>query len=264
MSNRDKTVLVTGATGGIGKAVCAELAEQGYSLVLAARNTERLAKACDDLAKGRQGTFSFIPVDMSDQPSIDAFAESLRKLKLTLHGAIIMPPQIPRTEDCLPPADTWSAIFKGSFIGPLEILRHAIAAMNPRPADGVRAKVVIVSGVSSAQVLENYATSNALRNVWIGEAKSLAFAYGEKGIHVNTLSLGGTLTEAYQAAVAERARKANITYEQRLAEETANVPLKKYGTPQEVARVVASLLGSFSDHMTGQNILHEGGFVKRY
>lgn len=264
MTQHGRTILVTGATGGIGKAVCTELADQDYSLILTARNTESLAKACDELSKGRQGSFSFIPVDMSDQRSIVAFAESLRSKKAALHGTVIMPPQIPRTEDCLPPADTWGAIFSGSFIGPLEVLKHALAAMAPRPAEGERSKVVIISGVSSAQVLENYATSNALRNAWLGQAKSLAFAYGEKGIHINTLSLGGTLTEGYQAAVADRARKAGVTYEQRLAEETSNVPLRKYGTPQEVARAVANLLGPFSDHMTGQNILHEGGFVKRY
>lgn len=264
MTHTGKAILVTGATGGIGKAVCEELAKQGYSLVLAARNAERLAKACDGLRNAHHGTFDFIPVDMSDQSSLDAFAGSLRKLNVSLHGAIIMPPQIPRTEDCLPPSNVWVDIFKGSYAGPLEVLKHAISTMKPRPESGERAKVVIVSGVSSAQVMENYATSNAVRSAWLAQAKSLAFAYGPKGIHVNTLSLGGTMTEAYQAGIADRAKKAGVSFEQRLAEETSNVPLRKYGTPQEVARVLADLLDRFSDHMTGQNILHEGGFVRSY
>ncbi len=49
-----------------------------------------------------------------------------------------------------------------------------------------------------------------------------------------------------------------------LPEETSNVPLKKYGTPDEVAGAVEGLLSAFSDHMTGVNILHDGGFTRAY
>jgi len=258
------TVLVTGATGGIGKAVCAELAAQGYSLILTARNAERLAKACDELREKYQGNFDFIACDMADRASTDAFFPSLQKFNANLHGAVIMPPQIRRTEDCLPSATVWSDIFNGSFIGPLEVLKHAIATMKPRPQNGVRCKVVIISGLSSIHALENYATSNTLRCAWRGQEKTLAIAYGPQGIHVNTLSLGGTLTEGYRNGIADRAAKAGISFEQRLAAETDNVPLKKYGTPEEVAFSVATLLGPFTDHMTGQNIPHEGGFVRTY
>ena len=52
--------------------------------------------------------------------------------------------------------------------------------------------------------------------------------------------------------------------DQRLAEETSNVPLKKYGKPEEVALAVEGLLSSFSDHMTGLNIMHDGGFTRSY
>ena len=50
----------------------------------------------------------------------------------------------------------------------------------------------------------------------------------------------------------------------RLAEETSNIPLTKYGRPEEVAVVVEQLLGALSDHMTGANLLHDGGFTRAY
>jgi 3-oxoacyl-[acyl-carrier protein] reductase len=114
------------------------------------------------------------------------------------------------------------------------------------------------------QVLSHYATSNVIRCAWVGEAKTLAFALGERGIHVNTLSLGGTLSPWYSDAVGKRAAAAGMTYEERLAEETANVPLRKYGTPQEAAVAIEGLLSPFTDHMTGLNILHDGGFTRAY
>ena len=55
-----------------------------------------------------------------------------------------------------------------------------------------------------------------------------------------------------------------MTFEQRLAEETSNVPLGKYGKPEEVAAGVAGLLSDFSDHMSGVNIMQAGGFTRAY
>ncbi len=136
--------------------------------------------------------------------------------------------------------------------------------MKPDPANGRRCKIVIISGMSSVQGLGHYATSNVTRCAWVGEAKTLAFALGGQGIHINTLSLGGTLSSWYKAGLEKRAAAAGVTYEERLAEETANIPLRKYGTPEEVAVAVEGLLSAFSDHMTGLNIMHDDGFTRAY
>jgi 3-oxoacyl-[acyl-carrier protein] reductase len=149
-------------------------------------------------------------------------------------------------------------------VGPLALLKAAIGAMRPDLAEGRRCKIVIVSGISSAQVLGHYAASNVIRCAWLAEAKTLAFARGERGIHVNTLSLGGTLTPGYTASLEKRAASTGVSYAQRLAEETANVPLRKYGTPQDVAGAVDGLLSGLTDHMTGHNVLHDGGFTRAY
>ena len=98
----------------------------------------------------------------------------------------------------------------------------------------------------------------------VGEAKTLAFALGPKGIYVNTLSLGGTLSPWYRDKIDDRAQRAGVTFEAQLAGETENVPLRKYAQPSEVAAVVEGLLSPLSDHMTGLNILHDGGFTRAY
>lgn len=260
MKNSAQRILVTGATGGIGRAVCATLADQGYSLLLAARTESKLKELCAQLP----GDHDYAVVDMANSESIRNFSETLSLKSVDLGGMVLMPPQIPPTNDCLPDVETWRTLFENSFIGPLEVLKTAIGCMFPDVTQGKRAKVVIISGISSAQVLGHYATSNVLRLAWLAEAKTLAFALGERGIHVNTVSLGGTLTEGYKDKLAIRAQQANVSFEQRLTEETANVPLKKYATPAEVATVVAGLLGPFSDHISGHNLLCDGGFTRSY
>lgn len=145
-----------------------------------------------------------------------------------------------------------------------EVLKAVLARMQPAPACGVRGKVVIVSDISSAQVLGHYATANVLRTAWLAEVKTLAFALGPRGIHVNTVSFGGTLTPHYQGLLEGRAAAAGMSMEELLARDTDNVPLRKYGTPEEAARTIEMLLSDVSDHLTGINLLQDGGFTRAY
>lgn len=256
------SILVTAASGGIGSAVSERLARSGRRLVLSARRREPLEDLASRLPPPPEGSHLVVPHDMAAVGEVEAFAAALGSVELD--GIVLMPPQPHSANDPMPEPQVWRDLFDRSFIGPLETLKAGIGRMTPDPAAGKRCKVVIVSGISSAQVLSHYATANVIRTAWIGEAKTLAFALGPRGIHVNTLSLGGTLSPWYRAAIEKRGAAAGVSFEQRLAQETDNVPLGKYGTPQEVAVAVETLLGPFSDHITGTNILHDGGFTRAY
>ena len=264
MSASARTILVTGATGGIGTAVCNTLAKGGNALILAARDAAKLKTLAAELPNEGTVAHTWLSVDMTKDDFVAAFAAELSSRGVALDGVVLMPPQPHRSEDPLPSNDAWRELFQNSFVGPLALLKAAIGAMRPDPANGRRSKIVIISGISSAQVMGHYATSNVLRCAWVGEAKTLAFALGERGIHVNTLSLGGTLAPWYRASLEKRAAAAGVTFEQRLAEETSNIPLRKYGEPDEVGVAVEGLLSAFSDNMTGLNIMHDGGFTRAY
>jgi 3-oxoacyl-[acyl-carrier protein] reductase len=254
--------LVTAATGGIGSALSRQLSAAGHRLVLLARRLEALEELRRDLAN--PDVHRIVSLDMARPVEAAKLVELLSGIASPLDHAVMMPPQPHSSAEAMPDPSVWRDLFETSFIGPLEVLKTAISYMHPNPADGRRSKIVVVSGISSAQVLSHYATANVIRTAWLGQAKTLAFALGKRGIHINTLSLGGTLSPWYRTAIAKRAQAGAITLEECLASETDNVPLGKYGSPEEAANAVTTLLGPFTDHMTGTNILHDGGFTRAY
>jgi 3-oxoacyl-[acyl-carrier protein] reductase len=258
-----RTILVTGASGGIGTALCERLAAAGHRLILTARDEVRLKQLIAKLPQNTAPHVS-IPSDMSKENAIVKFGDEMMRHEINLDGAVLMPPQPHRSNDPMPSAEVWQELFNESFIGPLAMLKAAIAHMHPNVEAGLRCKIVIVSGISSAQVLSHYATANVIRCAWVAQAKTLAFALGPRGIHINTLSLGGTLSKWYEDTVRARAAKAGKTFEEFLLEDTANVPLRKYGQPNEAAAAIEGLLSPFTDHMTGLNIMHDGGFTRAY
>ena len=106
--------------------------------------------------------------------------------------------------------------------------------------------------------------NNSIRAAWAAQAKTLAFAYGEKNIHFNTVSIGGAMTPKYTERMEQKAQTNGVTLEVQMQEEVANVPLRKYASMQDIANAVYGLLGPFSDHITGANVLLDGGYTQSY
>lgn len=259
-----RATLITGATGGIGAALAKRLAAEGHHLVLVARDQTRLDALGRSLGQAALGAVHVLSADLTDVSSGARLLDAVSSWQLRLGGIVLMPPQVPPSGDALPEPGAWDHLFHDHFTGPLAFLKSALDAVDGAPLEGRRAKVVVVSGISSVQVLSHYATNNVIRAAWLAQAKTLAFALGERGIHVNTLSLGGTLSPHYVDMIEKRAAAAGQSFEERVAAETSNVPLRKYGSTDEAAGAIAALLSSFSDHLTGANIIHDGGFTRAY
>ena len=149
MPETAKTILVTGATGGIGLAVCDRLAMGGATLLLAARDAAKLQALCERLPIVGSDRHAWIDVDMTSDDSVQQFAQQLTARSVTLDGAVLMPPQDPPTSDPLPSSEKWREILQNSFVGPLALLKAAIGTMRPDPVRGKRCKIVVVSGISS-------------------------------------------------------------------------------------------------------------------
>ena len=123
---------------------------------------------------------------------------------------------------------------------------------------------MIISGLSSLQVMPEHAAFGSLRAMWSAHAKALSYQLGPSGIHVNTISPGGMLTEHQKECIMEKARNNQCSFEEQYEKSISNVPLRKYASPLEVANVVEFFLSDKSNHLTGVNIPCDGGFTRCY
>lgn len=254
---KQKCILVTGATGGIGSVLSEHLASKGYALILTGRTQTKLEKLAASLESKFGRKVLFAASDFTDQSS---FKRALELASGGIDGLVIMPPQLEPTPECLPSDEAWEKMFRESFVGPVGFIREIMPSLKKVN----RSKVVVVSGISSLQVLSHYATSNVLRLAWLAQTKTLAHAYGPESIHFNTLSLGGVLTPEYVDELQKEAAERKVGYEAVLNEQVNNVPLRKYATPAEVASAIEGLLSPFTDHITGSNFACDGGFTRAY
>jgi 3-oxoacyl-[acyl-carrier protein] reductase len=128
----------------------------------------------------------------------------------------------------------------------------------------VNAKIVIIGGLTGINLLDNHPNSGVIRLMWLAKAKELSRVLADRKIHVNTISLGGTLTESFKQGIMKRANQNNRTLDEQMAIEVKDIPLKSYGTPLQIAEIVRFLLMKESDYITGTNLVVDGGFHRNY
>lgn len=255
-----KTILVTGATCELGKEICRQLIEKSCRLILTSRSNERLQSLQNDLEK-IGGNISIAPSDFTD---IKTFDQILEKVSFVanggLDGLVLIPPQPEATTEIFPEESEWENLFRKSFIGPSIFLRKLMPHLLKK-----NSSIVFISGVSSKQPFSNYTTSNTIRTAWLGFSKTIADNFGPKGVRFNTLSLGGIKTEKFLKKLEEEAANTNVPLSTVLEGRVGNIPLRRYAEIPEIAEMVSFLLLSLaSRHMTGQNIVFDGGFTRAY
>ena len=255
-------IVVTAATGGIGTEISKSLARRGEKLILAVRNQDKAKNLKDVLVKLGAAKVESIHLDFDDAQSIEGISSKFESVK----GLVICPPRIKPTDDPLPDQANWLHAYQQVFLNPLEIVKILIPALKigALTTKAGRSSVVLVSGISSKQAMSHYAINNSIRAGWQAQIKTLANAFGPDGIAFNSVSLGGVLTEAYRSKLEGKAVEMNRTFNEQLSFEVSNVPLRRYAHPEDVGVIVADVLLSLSKHITGQNIIADGGFIQTY
>lgn len=238
-----KTIMVTGASSGIGKAIAIECSKMGATLVLTARNIVRLEDTISNLeGEGHE----YISADLSKEDDLDYLISSV---KYEIHGVVHCAGYTISKPFLFISKKDMRDIMKVNFESPVFITQQLIKKKMLKKGSSV----VFISSISgvyiSAIAGSLYSASKAALN---GILKSLAIELASKGIRVNSINPGMISTEIFKDGL--------ITDEQ-LKEDAKKYPLKRYGNPEEVAYGAIYLLSDASSWSTGSNLLIDGGYT---
>ena len=123
-------------------------------------------------------------------------------------------------------------------------------------------RIVTIASSSIKQPIPNLLLSNTYRVAILGLAKSLAVEFAPDGVLINTVGPGRIATERTAALDATNAEKAGVPIEEVRAQTERNIPLGRYGTTEEFAKVLAFVVSGANTYLTGQHFLVDGGMVK--
>ncbi|MGQ3889996.1 SDR family oxidoreductase [Legionella sp. CNM-1927-20] len=253
-----KNIIVTGATGGIGKTLSHFLFKREYQLTLLSRDKIKLFHLQNELQNTSSKSIDVHTIDFANLISIENYINLLGPPQPKFNGVVIITPKPLTSASFLPFSYEWQELFNTCFIGPMELIRLILPFLNKS------AKIVILSGIASVQYMPGKPLYSVLRKMWLAQAKALAYELGPKGIRVNSISPGGVMTEQGIKNMQEKAIEKNLSFEEQYRESTSNVPLRKYASPEEIAVIIEFFLSDSSNHITGTNLVCDGGFNRGF
>jgi NAD(P)-dependent dehydrogenase (short-subunit alcohol dehydrogenase family) len=245
--------MVTGASAGIGAATVRHLVGSGHAVAFCARDPERVERLAAEFGDGPE--VLGVVADMSDAASIDAFLE---RAEAGLGPADILVNNVgqsPSRNFLRMTDDDWRALFDLNLIAAVRCTRAVLPGMRGR-----RWGRIVMVGSAAAKLpnaaLVDYAASKA---AMLATAKALAGRYGRDGVLVNSVLPGLIHTPMWERAAGEIAAATDSTPDEVIERLGKEVPVGRYGTPEEVAEVIAFLVGDGASYVNGAAFDVDGG-----
>jgi glucose 1-dehydrogenase len=253
---KDKNVLVTGGSSGIGQAIAVRFAEYGANVAInylrqpdEARETEEQVHACINKVQQEGVQDVLVQGDVSKEDDVvqmvGAAIDGLGGVDVLVNNAGI---QISRPSDELSSEDFDKVLavnLRGSFMCAREAIRHFLAEEKP----GV---IVNISSVHQLIPKPNYLGYSTSKGGMQNLTRTLALEYAAKGIRVNGVGPGATVTPINRAWIDDPEKRKQVE---------EHIPMQRAGDADEMAGVTAFLASDDAAYVTGQTIFVDGGLT---
>jgi 3-oxoacyl-[acyl-carrier protein] reductase len=255
---KNKRALVMGSTRGIGRRVAEVLAEEGVDIAVCGRDAEGAKTLAAEIANRNGVKAHGYSLDLTDTASVNGFIAASQSdfggFDIVLANGGGPPPGGVANVA----TETWEAQFRPMFLSQVEITNGFLPGMRERGWG----RVLVTSSSGAVQPIPHLGISNTLRASLLLWAKSLASEVAADGVTVNSILPGRIHTDRVNQIDASAAKSQSKDIEQIRAESRATIPMGRYGTVDEYAKVAVFLVSEGAAYLTGSIIRVDGGFIK--
>ena len=256
---KGKVALVTAASKGIGFGVAKVLASEGCKVVMSSRSTESISRSRDQVARetGNRDVYAF-SADLTVREDVDRLVKNA--------AAKFGPVDILAYNTGPPRPGTFNELSEPDWDYGVKLLLMSAVWLAKRVLPGMERKkwgrLIFITSTTLRQPIPNLVLSNTVRLSLAGLSKSLATEYGAKGITSNGIMQGHILTDRQREIAADTSRRTGKSIDDAMKQALADVPLGRYGTPEEIGSLVAFLASDKASYITGAMIPIDGGMIR--
>ncbi|MFT4191247.1 MAG: SDR family oxidoreductase [Comamonas sp.] len=242
-----KTALITGGASGMGRASAELFARQGARVVIADRNGAAAEETAEAIRRAG-GSARAYAVDLADPPALEAFVAAFVSEHEVLdilfnHAGLPAPPGFDYD------ADSFQLCMAINVWVPMRLTQQLLPLLRKSRA----ASVICTSSIAGLKAVSFFPTYSASKAALIQYVKSIAQLLAPEGIRVNAICPGATDTPALRRDIADGTVKAT------LEQIAGSVPMRRMGTPADMANLALFLASEASGFMTGTAIAIDGG-----
>lgn len=243
-----KTVIVTGGSRGIGKAIVYTFAKAGYNVLVNYNMSEQSAKDIVEDLKDCEGVVEMYKADVSNREEVTAMIEyaisEFGGIDVLINNAGILDVGLFTEIE----VDTWKRVMDVNLTGVFNVTQEALKQYMINKKDGVIINMSSIYGLTGGSCEVAYSASKA---GIVGFTKALAQELAKSNITVNAIAPGAIYTDMLKKNYSEK----DIEYTKK------EIPMGRFGTPEEVANMALYLASENARYITGQVISLNGGIV---
>ncbi|WP_163578980.1 SDR family oxidoreductase [Gracilibacillus saliphilus] len=250
---KDKKVLVTAASKGLGKACATAYAEEGAHVVIASRSKAQLEQAVAEIIeKTGNANVEAIVCDLTKSQDIENLMQTIGRVDILINNA------------GGPPAGKFNDFDDKDWQHAFELLLmniiRTVRAVTPGMKEQQFGRIVNITSSSMKQALDGLLLSNTFRPAIVGLSKSLSQELATDQILINSVGPGTMETDRIRDIYKQQPSDESV--EERIQQAGANIPIGRIGQPEEFAKAILFLGSAANTYITGQTLIVDGGAIK--
>ena len=257
---RGRIAIVCAASQGLGRGAATALAREGASIVVCSRDKKRISEAAAGMRRTAAKGAEVVPMvaDMSSAADIErlvkATAKRFGRIDILVSNAGGPPvASFPDLSD-----EAWEQGARLTLMSTVRCIRAVLPYMKKQGWG----RIVTITSITARQPINDLVISSSIRPGLLGLTKVLGNQYAADGICINAVAPGFILTDRQKEIGAARANTRGMTFDEYLKESAREVPLGRFGRPEELADVIAFLCSEKASYVTGTTVTVDGGLAR--